>query len=93
MAQNCIWLSKASQACEHSDCHCDVAACGISSKNYVIKIHSELLLGLCNNPDVCLITIIDWIGVRVFRSESVVNAKDRNVKTYCPLPGVHLVGS
>ena len=58
----------------------------ISGKNYLFYIKTKLLLSLCYNPYVCLIAIINWIRIRILRSQSVVYTEHWYTHLNRPLP-------
>ena len=86
-----VRFSEASNARKHRHCDCKMCTCTVSSQHDLFKIHSQLGSGLSNDPDVCLVSVVHRVGVRICRSQSVVNGEDRNEQLCRPLPRVALV--
>jgi hypothetical protein len=67
-----------------------MTTCTLACKNDALNVHSKLSFRLSRHPHISLVTVINWIWVRVFRRNAVVNAENRYVKFFCPPSSVAL---
>lgn len=65
----------------------------VSRQNDMVKLQTQVLRSLGHNPDVGLIAVVDWVGVGIFRGESIVNAKDWNLEVNSPTACIVLVSA
>ena len=63
----------------------------ITSKNYMLNVHSQLLFRLSHYPNISLVAVIERIGIRVSWSISIINTKNWHINFIRPLSCVVLV--
>jgi hypothetical protein len=79
VSENTVWGSETSQKSEICHGHSQVTASTITSEDDMLKFHSELFLGLCCDPNVGLVAIIDRVRVGVSWRKTVINAENWDV--------------
>lgn len=92
VAKDGVGCTEAAQGCQHGNSDGQVATRRVAGEDDVLEVHAELLLGLCDDPDVRLIAVVHRVREGVLRRESVVDTEDRNADVDRPLARVALVG-
>ena len=60
-----------------------MAASRVSTYHYFIDVHAKLCTCLRHDPDICLISIINEVRIRILWCQPVVNAENRNIELVC----------
>ncbi len=65
----------------------------IPSANEFVNFETKLCFSLCHYPNIGLIAVIDRSRIRMFRSQPIIDTKNRNLKTFCPFSRIILVSA
>ena len=57
----------------------------------MLQLHAKLLFCLRNNPNVGLVTVVNWVREGITWRKTIIDRKDRAIQLICPLSGVVLM--
>ena len=63
----------------------------ITRQDKLLYVEAKLFFSLCDDPNVRLIAIVDWVWVWVLGAETIVHGEHRNAELERPFPRVVLM--